>query len=220
MKFILIPVKDLTRAKQRLAELMTQAERTELARRMMAHSFAQVAAARGCDGVAVVTMYGPAIELARRYDFEIIAEAEQISESASVDYGSRVLAGRKVSSVLRLPIDLPLISSQDIEQILSRIAEARSVVMVPSRDRTGTNAIGRTPPDLFPSHFGPDSLLKHEAEARKQKAAISVIELPRVALDIDDPADLACLLEYPDSSLHDYLKNRGIAARLLRKNII
>src|SRR5215510_11822213 len=89
MRYILIPVKDLTRAKQRLALLMTQEERTRLALAMLENTLAAAAGARNVDRVAVVTLYAPAIELARKFGMELIAEAEQISESVSVDFGSK-----------------------------------------------------------------------------------------------------------------------------------
>ncbi|MFN7945345.1 MAG: 2-phospho-L-lactate guanylyltransferase [Blastocatellia bacterium] len=214
MKYLLIPVKDLARAKQRLQKLMTQPERTELARLMMERTFAEARAVRGIDGVAIVTVYEPAIRLARQAGFEVIAETEQISESVSVDYGSRVLAGRGVRSVLRLPIDLPLVRAADIEAILARLRDEPSTVMAPSRDGTGTNAIARTPPDLFPSHFGPHSLSKHQAEAKHCNARCELLDLPRIALDIDDPADIAALLESTDSGLiHDYLNSLRLHER-------
>ena len=86
MRYILIPVKDLTRAKQRLALLMTQEERTRLAWAMLENTFAAAAGARNIDRIAVVTLYAPAIELAEKYEMELIAESEQISESVSVDF--------------------------------------------------------------------------------------------------------------------------------------
>lgn len=190
MRYLLIPVKDLSRAKQRLADVMTQAERTRLAWAMLENTFAAVAAARGADRVAVVTLYAPAIELAGRLGFDVILESQQISESASVDFGSREVSKRGAHCVLRLPIDLPLIQSTDIETILAQDQVGRSAIIVPSRDGTGTNAILRRPPDLFPSHFGPNSFSKHCAEAERVKAEVKVLESPRLALDIDDAADI------------------------------
>ncbi len=218
-KFILIPVKDLTRAKQRLAGLLSQPERTELAWLMLEQTFAQAAPARGCDGVAVVTVYEPAIKLGKQYGFEIIPETAQVSESVSVDFGSRILAARGVQSVLRLPIDLPLITPDDIERILSRIVNQPSCqpscVLVPSGDGTGTNALARTPPDLFPSHFGPQSRSKHEAEARQCAAHCELLELPRIALDLDDPGDVRAFLQAGSGSRVDaFLQKLHINERL------
>jgi 2-phospho-L-lactate/phosphoenolpyruvate guanylyltransferase len=190
MRYILIPVKDLSCAKQRLSQVLAQEERTRLAWMMLEATCAAAAAVRNVDRLAVVTLYPPAISLAEKYGMEVIRETAQTSESASIDFGSLELKKRGASSVLRLPLDLPLIKTEDIEMILSSGKARQHVVIVPSRDGSGTNAILRNPPDLFPSHFGPGSFLKHLQEAEKAKAECEVIHLPRVALDIDDPEDL------------------------------
>jgi 2-phospho-L-lactate guanylyltransferase len=191
MRYILLPVKDLTRAKQRLAGLFTQEERTQLAWAMLEHTFATVAQVRNIDGIAVVTLYERAIALAQKYGMEVIREQEQISESASVDYGSRVLEARGVAAVLRLPLDLPLIQPADIEAILAAdTGVAPSCVIVPSRDGTGTNAILRRQPTLFASQFGSGSLTKHLQSVAAVQADCQLLSLPRIALDVDEPDDL------------------------------
>ena len=199
MRYILLPVKDLTRAKQRLADLFTQAQRTRLAWAMLEHTFAAVVAVKKIDGVAVVTLYQPAIDLAEQYGFEVILEREQISESHSVDFGSRELAARGVTAVLRLPLDLPLIQTEDIETILAADVEpAPSCVIVPSRDGTGTNAILRRHPTLFASQFGTGSLAKHLQAAAQAQASCRLLALPRVAFDLDEPDDVSALLQHTE----------------------
>jgi 2-phospho-L-lactate guanylyltransferase len=220
MKYVLIPIKELTRAKQRLAGFMTQKQRSALAWLMLEHLFHEVARARGYDGVAVVTLDAAAAQLARRFHFEVIKETQQTSENASVDYGSGILGARDARSVLRLPIDLPLIAAEDIENILARVNEQPAVVLVPSRDGTGTNAIVRTPPELFPSYFGPNSLAKHLYEARRCGVPSELIHLPRVALDLDDPVDLAYVLECGSvTRVYEFLVSLRIDERLLRATV-
>jgi 2-phospho-L-lactate guanylyltransferase len=219
MRYILIPVKDLARAKQRLAPLMTREERTRLAWAMLENTFAVAARTRNVDCVAVVTLYPPAVELAGKYGMELIAETEQISESVSVDFGSKEAKRRGATAVLRLPIDLPLITAADIETILEcdggQRGGAPAVVIVPSRDGTGTNAILRRPPDLFPSHFGPGSLAKHLAAAERAGANCKVIEMRRVALDIDDPADVSEFIRLGQgTSAHELLTAMDVSRRL------
>ena len=216
MRYLLIPVKDLSRAKQRLAEALSQEERTALAWALLEGTFAAAARSRRADRVAVVTLYPPAIALAQRYGMEAILETEQISESASVDFGAREARRRGATAVLRLPIDLPLIAAGEIDEIFAAADEA-DVVLVPSRDGTGTNAILRRPPDLFPSHFGPGSFRKHLAEAERAGVACRVLDLPRIALDIDDPADLRELLSHDiDPSLRELLRRLQVEERLQR----
>jgi len=215
MRYILIPVKDLSRAKQRLAALMTQEERTRLAWVMLEGTFAAAARVRSADRIAVVTLYRPAIDLAQRYGMEVIMEAEQVSESVSVDFGSREARKRGASAGLRLPIDLPLVTAEDLETILSHDGPSPSAVIVPSRDGTGTNAILRRPADLFPSHFGPGSLAKHLQEAQQAQARCEVIHLPRIALDIDDPSDVAALMEQGRAApVYELLAEMKISERL------
>lgn len=202
MRYILIPVKDLGRAKQRLSSLMSQEQRTVLATELLRHTLTTAAAVSEANEVAVVTLYPPAIRLAKGFGFMVIGEDRQISESDSVDFGSREAMRAGARAVLRLPIDLPWITAQDINAILTldqpespESVDQRSVVIVPSRDGTGTNAILRRPPDLFPSRFGTGSLAKHREEARQIGVPCQICENPNIAFDIDEPADVAHLLE-------------------------
>ncbi len=216
MRYILIPVKDLSCAKQRLSALLTQEERTRLAWAMLETTCAEVACVRNVDRLAIVTLYPPAISLADKYGMEVILEERQTSESASVDFGSSELKKRGAHAVLRLPIDLPLIKTEDIELILEYGESRHQVAIVPSRDGTGTNAILRNPPDLFPSHFGPGSFLKHLQEVEKAKAKCEIIHLPRIALDIDDPGDLKAMMEQGSGNtlVWDVMRELRITQRL------
>ena len=107
MKAVLIPVKDLGAAKQRLEPIFTQTERVEIAWLMLEHVFGEVSRARGAEKVFVVTSYEPAADLAGKLGMEVIPETTQISESRSVDYASRICRETGVTTLLRIPIDLP-----------------------------------------------------------------------------------------------------------------
>lgn len=218
MKCTLIPVKDLSHAKQRLAGLLSPEERTSLAWLLMQHVFREVASVKGCDTIAVVTSYEPAMQLGRKLGFEVIRETDQISESISVDYGSRIARDGGAKSVLRLPIDLPIIIAPDIELLLQHAGsdpDTPASLLVPSRDGTGTNALIRTPPDLFPSHFGPNSLEKHRAESLRRGVRCDLLHLPRVACDLDEPADIAYLIDQgKGTETYEYLMDLGIDRRL------
>ena len=195
MKGLLIPVKDLTFAKQRLAPCLLQSQRTALAEAMMKDVFAAVAAVQCVGRVVVVSSYSPALEIARSLGWKLIREEEQISESYSVDLASRISEQQGITALLRLPIDIPLVQSGDIESLLAEGNQHPATVIVPSRDGAGTNAILRTPPTLFRSHFGPGSLSKHRSEAKRKNVPCKILPNPRIALDIDDEDDLRVFLE-------------------------
>jgi 2-phospho-L-lactate guanylyltransferase len=196
MRVVLIPVKDLRNAKQRLARVFTPQERFELAHAMLADTFRAVRGVRRAEKIFVVTNYEPAMNAAWDNGWEVLREEQQISESASVDMASRACAERGVTSLLRLPLDVPLVLAEDIDELLEIEYCAPSVVIVPSRDGTGTNAILRTPPALFPSHFGPGSFAKHCDEANRRNARIIEKKNARLEMDVDDEADLLALLQH------------------------
>jgi 2-phospho-L-lactate guanylyltransferase len=195
MRALLIPIKDPKHAKTRLADLLSPDERRKLAWAMFEDVSRAVAASVKPDRVVAVTSFQPAIEHARRLGWDVLIEESQESESASVDRASRTLSERGFDGVMRLPADLPLVQAEDIDALLSIELQTPAALLVPSREGTGTNAIIRMPPDLFPSRFGPNSLALHKEEAARAGVQCVVVNNPRIALDIDDPSDLKLLLE-------------------------
>jgi 2-phospho-L-lactate guanylyltransferase len=193
MRALLLPIKDLRHAKQRLAPLLNPEERFCLAQAMLADMIRAVRGVRKADKVFVVTNYAPAMRAAEENGWELLREEQQISESVSVDAASRQCADCGVTSLLRLPLDVPLVRSSDIDELLTVECAAPGLVIVPSRDGTGTNAILRTPPALFPSLFGAGSFAKHCAEAQRAGAQIVIRRNARLEMDVDDEADLRTL---------------------------
>jgi 2-phospho-L-lactate/phosphoenolpyruvate guanylyltransferase len=195
MKALLIPIKDPANAKTRLAELLSDNERRRLAWAMFEDVSLPITAARKPDRVVLVSSFIPAIERARELGWVVLIEESQTSESASVDWASRILSERGFDTVMRLPADLPLVRGEDIDELLSVELDSPGALLVPSREGTGTNAIIRTPPTLFPSRFGPNSLTLHKQEAAQAGVECVIVENVRIALDIDEPADVEVLRE-------------------------
>ena len=193
MRAILIPVKLFTRSKQRLAPHFTESAREALAEALCTDFFRVVAEVRGIDRVYVVSAEPRALAMARARKWDIIAETEQHSESQSVDAAARYCQMLGVRTLLRLPMDIPLVQAADIEAIFAKAGEGPCSVLVPSRGSTGTNALLRSPPTLFPSHFGPGSFARHVSDATRAGARVEVLRLPHIALDIDEIEDLRVL---------------------------
>jgi 2-phospho-L-lactate/phosphoenolpyruvate guanylyltransferase len=220
MRALLLPVKDLRNAKQRLAGILTPDERFALAHAMLSDTVAAIRGTRRADKIFIVTNYEPAMQFARENDWHILSEDRQISESFSVDDASRRIQALGFTAVLRIPLDLPLIQSRDIDELLGIEYLAPAMVIVPSRDGTGTNAILRTPPTLFPSHFGSGSFARHCAEANATRAQIHHRRSPRLEMDVDDESDLRTLMQHDLAGTHTgaFLASPGIAQKLAATN--
>jgi 2-phospho-L-lactate guanylyltransferase len=217
MRAILLPVKDLTNAKQRLAGVLTPKERFELAHAMLADTARAVSGVNQAERIFVVTNYAPVVRLAAENGWEVLWEDRQISESHSVDAASRACAERGITRLLRLPLDIPLVKSRDIDALLEIECPSNAVVLVPSQDGTGTNAILRCPPTLFPSHFGHGSFAKHRAEAERRGAQIIVCRNARLEIDVDSGDDLSLLVRHDlrGTATGQWLRESGVGARYL-----
>ena len=195
MNALLIPVKDPSRGKTRLSDFFTLEDRRRLAWAMFEDVITAAAKASKPDRIVVVTSFDLAAERARRAGFEVLIEQSQTSESASIDWASRLLRDQSFDSVMRLPADLPLVRAEDIDELLTAPLPSPGALLVPSRDGTGTNAIIRTPPDVFGSRFGPNSLELHRREAAGAGAECFVVVNERIAVDIDEPDDVRFFME-------------------------
>jgi len=193
MNAILIPVKELAQAKQRLAAHFSPERRIALADALWQDFFDVVAAVRGVDRVFVISIEPRVRQRAGQFGWEVIPESRQTSETDSVDFASRVCAHFGVRALLRLPVDLPLAGPTDIEGIWRALPDGHAAVIVPSRDGDGTNALLRAPPALFPSHFGPGSFAKHLSEAEQCGARVQIVRNEKLETDIDDYDDLRAL---------------------------
>lgn len=216
MRALLLPIKDLRNAKQRLAGFLSPEERFGLAQAMLSDIFRAVCGVRTAERIFVVTNYAPALRVAEENGWEILREQQQISESDSVDAASRECEKRGIGAVLRVPLDVPLLQAGDIDDLLTTECAAPALVIVPSRDGIGTNAILRTPPTLFPSHFGNGSFARHCEEACRAGAQVVVRRNARLEMDVDDEADLRALLQHDLSNTETgaWLRQHGILARL------
>lgn len=196
MRALLLPVKDLRNAKQRLVGVLSPEERLGLVEAMLMDMIRAVQGVHNAEKIFVVTNYQPVLDIAGENGWEILREDRQISESDSVDAASRICEERGVTGLLRVPLDVPLARAADIDELLVISCEEPALVMVPSRDGTGTNAILRMPPTLFPSHFGRGSFAKHLAEAERIGARVTLRNNARLEMDVDDEADLRALLKH------------------------
>jgi 2-phospho-L-lactate guanylyltransferase len=209
---ILIPVKDLSSAKQRLAAVLDQPARTELAQAMLHDVVTALAAWPRRPACALVTSDPFALELARQYDLEIIPDPANPGETGAIEMATGLCVSRGIADTLVIPADIPLIQANDLEQILTR-APAEGSVLVPAADGRGTNAAFRRPADLFPLRFGNDSFKPHLAAAKATGRPCLVLEFPSIAVDADNPEDLQQLLAHPGETRSQSLLRRWTLER-------
>jgi 2-phospho-L-lactate/phosphoenolpyruvate guanylyltransferase len=186
---ILVPVKNLANAKQRLSPVLGPEARQELAQAMCADVLETLGRWRQRPAVAVVTSDRFAGDLAAHFGFEIIADDVNPGETGAIEMATAFYRSRGALHTLVIPADIPLIEVSELEEIVES-APPSGALLVPDAAGRGTNAALRAPADLFPLRFGNDSFLPHLAAAKATGLPCVVLELPGFALDVDRPEDL------------------------------
>jgi 2-phospho-L-lactate guanylyltransferase len=200
--YAVLPIKDTDDAKRRLAGVLSAPRRQELALAMFEDVLARLSRVRELAGIFVVTADAAAVAIAARHGARVVSDGAYEGHTGAVAAAARRLENK---AVLTLPGDVPLVEEGDIRRIIDADRDALrrdapAFIIVPARDERGSNAILCSPASAVPLTFGTDSFLPHLAAARRCGIEPKVLKLPRVALDIDAPEDLARFLEIPSQT--------------------
>lgn len=188
----ILPVKSFAQAKQRLQHGLSQDFRESLAEAMFSDVLLALTQSTEVDEIVVVTAEERALAIAHRRGARVIQDAEQGHNEAAM-LGIREALRAGAERVLLVPGDCPALDPDELDTLLTQPVQAPSILIVPDRHGTGTNALLLTPPDALAPSFGPGSCERHRANARADGIAARVVEVPSLALDIDTPDDLEVL---------------------------
>jgi 2-phospho-L-lactate guanylyltransferase len=191
--FLLMPVKSLRCGKSRLETTLSPAERRRLNEFFLRHMIAVAAQYPGLGRTAVVSDADDSLTLAAELGARAIHTARRDLNGALAD-GCRELRRGGVQRILILPVDLPLVEAHDL-RVLAAAGERHAVTISPDRDGVGTNALMVADDLPLRFTFGDDSYRLHQAEARRCGVTPLLHLDPRIAQDVDRPADLALLDE-------------------------
>jgi len=209
---ILVPIKNTSSAKQRLANILDQAARTALAQAMLHDVLTTLHDWKDRPAVGIVNSDPYATKLARDYDFEIIPDPENPGETGAIEMATQICLDRGADFTLVIPADIPLIQSWELQEILKH-APAQGTVLAPAADGRGTNAAFRCPANLFPLRFGNDSFIPHRAAAQATGKPCIILNLPGIAVDVDNPEDLQGLI-----AMRGETRAQKLARDLLARN--
>lgn len=191
----IVPVKPLQRGKSRLSEVLTQDERADLNRRLLAHTLETLSAIADIEQVLVISRDQAALSLARELGARTIQEHGAPRLNLALTRATIIAKTHATRGVLILPADLPLITPEDILELLRLAEDPPVVVVAPDHRRQGTNALLVCPAGLIDYEFGPGSFKRHCERARQAGARLEICELPALALDMDLPEDLELISE-------------------------
>jgi 2-phospho-L-lactate guanylyltransferase len=187
-----VPAKALSGAKSRLLRELSRADVERLCLAMLGDV---VAALRGVPALAhtvVVTPDQAVAAAARGAGAEVLLRPDP-GLNAAIDAAAAIVAPGAEDGVLVVLGDVAGARSPEIERLL-RALPGRGVALAASRDG-GTCALLRVPRDVIPAAFGRGSAARHRELAARAGVTCVELDLPSLAIDVDEPEDLAALRE-------------------------
>jgi 2-phospho-L-lactate/phosphoenolpyruvate guanylyltransferase len=194
--FAILPVKTFSVAKQRLQEGLEPRPREALVEAMFTDVLRSLQKT-SVDEILVVTGSREARTIAAAHAVRVVTDDETGHNDAAA-LGVNVAMDAGATRVLLVPGDCPAVAPSEIDELLLHPASPPSVLIVPDRAGTGTNALVMNPPNAMSPSFGPGSARRHFEIARARGANVEIVAVPSLALDIDTPEDLESLAALPD----------------------
>ncbi|HUA43692.1 MAG TPA: 2-phospho-L-lactate guanylyltransferase [Solirubrobacteraceae bacterium] len=211
----ILPVKSFAQAKQRLRSGLSPHDRRALVEAMFADALVALGRVATLERIVVVSGDRVAQRIAGGYGATVIEDDERGHNSAATR-GIHAVLDDGIERVLLVPGDCPMLTAADINALLAHPVGERSVLIVPDRHGTGTNALLLTPPDVLAPSFGPDSRRRHLADASAAGVPAEVVDLESLALDIDTTDDLEALHRRLESTHGGAAHTRGMLNQLMR----
>ena len=212
-----LPVKQLSEAKQRLRGLLSSEERNLLTRSMIEDVLVALEVSPLIDEILMVTSDVELGDLACAYGVKIMQDRGMSGLIASVTAAAHHLGSSYNDTLVYIPGDIPLLAPEDLEIVLDGfgLTNSEEVTLVPADDFGGTNCIVCSPPNCLEFCFGKNSFRRHLETAKCLRIAPAVLKLTRIGLDIDTPTDLIKLSHvlcrsYQDKVTYRYLLEGGI----------
>ena len=195
----IIPVKTFSKAKTRLN--LQQDCKEEICSLMLQEVLRTVSDCKIVNQIILVTKDEDALKIGRQFNVVGIFD-DELGVNNAINLADEYLSDKNFDCSVIFPQDIPTMTSADIETLLGFIKSTNSVIIVPSRQFNGTNALVRCPSGLMQTKYDLGSYTHQIDAARTRTNNISIALIRRIMLDIDDESDLAFMLK--QNSKHDF----------------
>ena len=138
--YAIIPVKSFAKAKTRLN--IPQIKRESLCKEMLKEVLKTLSKCKSIDNIVIVSKDDAVIKLSEPFGAIQIFD-DDLGVNQAVHLADQYLSDLENNYSVIFPQDIPMMESSDIDNLLGFVKSKNSVVLVPSRQFNGTNALVR-----------------------------------------------------------------------------
>jgi len=194
----IIPVKTFSVAKTRLK--LSKTHKEEICKAMLEEVLDTVSKSQLIDKIILVSKDETVLKLGRKFDAVEIFD-DELGVNHAVHLVDQYILDNKFDRSVIFPQDIPIMRSSDIDDLLCFHESKNSIIIVPSRQLNGTNALVRCSNNIMKTQYDRGSYAFQLDAARSVSQNVSIALIRRIMLDIDDEHDLTFMLnqnEKPD----------------------
>ena len=189
MTDVIIPIKDLSKAKSRLMGVLTSQQRMDLVLAML-HDLLTTLRSTDVRNIWLVATDDAVLYVGARFGVTPVKEHVVKGYNHAVSIGLSQID--KGTPTVILPGDLPRATAVDL-RALTKSDLRPGIRIVPDHQNRGTNGLYLSSPDLIGPGFGENSFFRHCARANQIGLHAKVMPLESLAPDLDTAGDLYAL---------------------------
>ena len=179
------------RVKSRLSAVLSEEQRIEFSRILLAELFGVLKEARVLHSSKVVSSDREILDYAVKQGANAFPEDEDAGVNEAVM--SVISTFRRNEAALVLPSDLALLTPSELGRLLQLKSAGLDVVLAPSRSFNGTNALLFSSGSNFPLSYDHDSFWNHLGSCGRLELSVAVCCERGLMFDVDTPDDLRSL---------------------------
>ena len=188
----IIPVKTFSQAKTRLT--LSKIQKELLCKIMLEEVLRTISKSKSIDNIAIVSKDEDAMKLGKQFGALEIYDNDQ-GVNAAISLADKYLSDKGYDCSVIFPQDIPIMEPSDIDNLLSFLKSSSSVIIVPSLQFNGTNALVRCPANIMETQYDRGSYSYQLKAAKTVTQNVSIAFIRRIMLDIDDDSDLQYMIK-------------------------
>ncbi|MGJ8686060.1 MAG: 2-phospho-L-lactate guanylyltransferase [Spongiibacteraceae bacterium] len=229
MMWVVVPLKDFMKAKQRLSGCLTPSERRGLFQAMVEDVLGVLSSHPAVENLVLLSDDPAAYLLAEHFAAQCWSEREFSEAGLNPLLSAAMLRIGALDPEAELMIvhgDLPLLSAAELDSLLHiHRSNKQQLTIANDRHGLGTNVLICRPSDGLPLAYGENSCSLHLQHAERLQLNAAATTLGGISIDVDCRDDLLLLLDYVATATVDkciaentlkFLNDSGIAQRIQR----
>jgi 2-phospho-L-lactate guanylyltransferase len=192
----IVPLNVPKKSKLRLSKLLRPIERAQLTIAMLSDVLSALRGSPKVSSITVVSADEGVQKIARTFGADFVWEGERRALNRGLRIAIDKSQRKGASAALVVHADLPFLTSREVDRFLA-MSRGYTIALVPSKDRTGTNALLLKPPNIIQPAFGKGSFNRHLRLAEQKKLRCRVVRLRGISFDLDVPRDLQEMMRHP-----------------------